>query len=252
MGIFSGVCFPICPLSLALALSLLLSLLLVRLVRRHRRLAHALSTTDDTLRPPPPRPRTPIRCHVSPFSGERLCSPQGGFEGLSAIILSSSSSSSFLSSSSFVFLLLWVPSGSPVVFRIALHTFFIRLTGHHGCAAEALSFLVWSLAPSSSSFLCCLLFRRQHTHTTRDPPREQRPVWVISPAPIQVLGRGGPRGRRVGPLQVSRRVASSLVFWVPQGQPKRFVSRKRRVLHVAIHSHELTTNLRLPLGIFVG
>ena len=36
---------------------------------------------------------------------------------------------------------------------------------------------------------------------------------MISPAPIQVLGRGGPRGRRVGPLEVSRVVARSLVFW---------------------------------------
>ena len=56
---------------------------------------------------------------------------------------------------------------------------------------------------------------------------------MISPAPIQVLGRGGPRGRRVGPLQVSRRAAYSVVSWecnMPQGQLKRFVSRKRRVL----------------------
>ena len=41
----------------------------------------------------------------------------------------------------------------------------------------------------------------------------RRPVRVIVPAPSQVLARGGPRRRRVGPLQVTRKVASHLVFW---------------------------------------
>ena len=65
--------------------------------------------------------------------------------------------------------------------------------------------------PSPSSFLCCLfvVFSTTHARLETRPVISRRPVRVISPAPIQVLGRGGPRGQRVGPLQVSGRVTNT-------------------------------------------
>ena len=84
--------------------------------------------------------------------------------------------------------------------------------------------------PSPSSFLCCVFCCFVGNTLTRleaRPVISRRPVRVIVPAPSQVLARGGPRGRRVGPLQVTRRVAYSLVLRersMPQRQLKRFVS----------------------------